>query len=211
MQMFADNGDDGDDDDANDDGNSNDGDGGDDDDADAGNATTGGADANSDDTAVNNQESAAHAEDKTDDDDEYEVELIPMKEEDDDESQALAVTDDAAAAAAAGPGTVEELPDGLSTAQLTEHVGKLLALLVDEQTLVDLGWPAATCEHVLSGVIEQCGQRPADTTTCPDYASVMRENAKMLFTSVISNDSIRSLLNNHTVDEVIVHVLKMAN
>lgn len=210
MQMFADNGDDGDDDDANDDGNSNDGDGGDDDDADAGNATTGGADANSDDTAVNNQESAAHAEDKTDDDDEYEVELIPMKEEDDDESQALAVTDDAAAAAA-GPGTVEELPDGLSTAQLTEHVGKLLALLVDEQTLVDLGWPAATCEHVLSGVIEQCGQRPADTTTCPDYASVMRENAKMLFTSVISNDSIRSLLNNHTVDEVIVHVLKMAN
>lgn len=210
MQMFADNGDDGDDDDANDDGNSNDGDGGgDDDDADAGNATTGGADANSDGTAVNNQESAAHADDKTDDDDEYEVELIPMKEEDDDESQALAATDDAAAAA--GPGTVEELPDGLSTAQLTEHVGKLLALLVDEQTLVDLGWPAATCEHVLSGVIEQCGQRPADTTTCPDYASVMRENAKMLFTSVISNDSIRSLLNNHTVDEVIVHVLKMAN
>lgn len=152
------------------------------------------------------EENTAHVEDKVDDD-EYEVELIPMKEEDDNEQQPTVnrSNDDAAT------DTVEELPGGLSTDQLTEHIGKLLALLVDEQTLTGLGWPTASCEHVLSGVIEQCGLRPADTVTCPDYVSVMRENAKMLFTSVISNDSIRSLLNNHTVDEVIMHVLKMAN
>lgn len=39
----------------------------------------------------------------------------------------------------------------------------------------------------------------------------MRENAKLLFTAVIDNDSIKQLLNNHSVDEVIVHVLKLAS
>lgn len=154
------------------------------------------------------EEDVAHEEGKVEDD-EYEVELIPMKEEDDNEQQPLVNSSNDGAATTAD--TVEELPSGLNTDQLTAHIGKLLALLVDEQTLAGLGWPAASCEHVLSGVIKQCGLRPADTVTCPDYVSVMRENAKMLFTSVISNDSIRSLLNNHTVDEVILHVLKMAN
>lgn len=97
----------------------------------------------------------------------------------------------------------------LTEKTLSENIGQLLNLLIDEQTLSALGWPTAKCEDVLSSVIEQCGQTPADYTTCPDYETKMRENAKLLFTTVIDNDSIKSLLNNHSVDEVILHVLKL--
>lgn len=38
----------------------------------------------------------------------------------------------------------------------------------------------------------------------------MRENVKLLFTVVVDNDSIKTLLNNHTIDEVMRQVLKMA-
>lgn len=39
----------------------------------------------------------------------------------------------------------------------------------------------------------------------------IRENAKLLFTSVIDDATITTLLNNRTVDEVILHVLKLSN
>lgn len=66
-------------------------------------------------------------------------------------------------------------------------------------------------EKNLESIFFQGGQSPADYSTCPDYATKMRENAKLLFTAVIDNDSIKQLLNNHSVDEVIVHVLKLAS
>lgn len=103
-----------------------------------------------------------------------------------------------------------DVPIMLTADELTDNISKLLNLLVDEQTLTELGWPVVDCEAVLADVIAQCGQAPADRSTCPDYETVMRENAKLLFTTVISNDSIKSLLNNHSVDEVILHVLKLA-
>ncbi len=94
--------------------------------------------------------------------------------------------------------------------ELTEKVRQLLNLLVDDDTLAEFGWPEKSVEDVLSLVIEQCDQVPADYTTCPDYATKIRENTKLLFTTVIDNDTIKELLNNQTIDEVIVHVLKTA-
>lgn len=95
-------------------------------------------------------------------------------------------------------------------AELTEKVRQLLDLLVDDDTLAEFGWPEKSVEDVLSLVIEQCDQVPADYATCPDYATKIRENTKLLFTTVIDNDSIKELLNNQTIDEVILHVLKTA-
>lgn len=94
--------------------------------------------------------------------------------------------------------------------ELTEKVRQLLNLLVDDDTLAGFGWPDKSVEDVLSLVIEQCDQVPADYATCPDYATKVRENTKLLFTTVIDNESIKELLNNQTIDEVIVHVLKTA-
>lgn len=94
--------------------------------------------------------------------------------------------------------------------ELTEKVRQLLNLLVDDDTLTEFGWPEKSVEDVLSLVIEQCDQVPADYTTCPDYATKIRENTKLLFTTVIDNESIKELLNNQTIDEVIMHVLKTA-
>lgn len=94
--------------------------------------------------------------------------------------------------------------------ELTEKVRQLLNLLVDDDMLTEFGWPEKSVEDVLSLVIEQCGDYPADYTTCPDYATKIRENTKLLFTTVVDNDSIKELLNNQTIDEVILHVLKTA-
>lgn len=93
---------------------------------------------------------------------------------------------------------------------LKSSVAQLLNIVVDEDTLKKFGWPDASIEHVLSSVIEQCGQVPADYNSCSDYTSKMRENVKLLFTTVIDNDLIKSMLNNNTIDEVINHVLKLA-
>lgn len=138
-----------------------------------------------------------------DDDDcnEYEVEIIHVKDEPEDRNPPP-------------PGFAVnpcDVPIILSSDELTENITKLLNLLVDEATLAELGWPSVECEAVLADVIAQCGQTPADRSTCPDYETVMRENTKLLFTTVINNDSIKSLLNNHSVDEVILHVLKLAS
>lgn len=103
-----------------------------------------------------------------------------------------------------------DLMINFSDNELTEKVRQLLNLLVDDDTLAEFGWPEKSVEDVLSLVIEQCDQVPADYNTCPDYATKIRENTKLLFTTVIDNDSIKELLNNQTIDEVILHVLKTA-
>lgn len=93
---------------------------------------------------------------------------------------------------------------------LKSSVSQLLGIVVEEETLKKFGWPDGSIEYVLSSVIEHCGQVPADYNSCSDYTSKMRENVKLLFTTVIDNDSIKSMLNNNTIDEVINHILKIA-
>lgn len=104
----------------------------------------------------------------------------------------------------------EDMPIFMDDEMLKTSIAELLNLVVDEETLRKFGWPDATIEHVLSAVIEQCGQAPADYNSCSNYTTKMRENVKLLFTTVIDNESIKSMLNNNTIDEVIMHVLKLA-
>lgn len=86
---------------------------------------------------------------------------------------------------------------------------ELLSLLVDDECLKAFGWPDAPVDKLLDCVIRRCGQTPASDEDF-DYLGRMRENVKLLFTVVIDDAAVKSLLNNQTVDEVIAHVLELA-
>uniref|UniRef100_A0A1B6MRV8 Zinc finger protein 865 n=1 Tax=Graphocephala atropunctata TaxID=36148 RepID=A0A1B6MRV8_9HEMI len=102
-----------------------------------------------------------------------------------------------------------EEPHVLNETNLAESVRELLTLLVDETTLKAFGWPDSSVDKLLEAVIRRCGHQPAGF---PDmaYADRLRENAKLLFTVVIDDSAVKTLLNNQTVDEVILHVLRLA-
>lgn len=101
-------------------------------------------------------------------------------------------------------------PIQLSIAELKKNIALLLKTVVDVDVLTKFGYPKTPIEKVLSLVIKQCGQTPIDSSTCPDSGSKLRENVKLLFTSVIDDESIKEMLNNHTIDEVICHVIKLS-
>ncbi|EDV44166.1 suppressor of hairy wing, isoform B [Drosophila ananassae] len=94
--------------------------------------------------------------------------------------------------------------------KLKENIAKLIDMLVDPPILKKYGWPNAPEEMVLCKVIENCGydlNKGAENYAELDYGSRMREYCKLLFTVVIHNDSIKSLLNNFPIDDVIEYVL----
>ncbi|XP_073818181.1 suppressor of Hairy wing [Musca autumnalis] len=94
--------------------------------------------------------------------------------------------------------------------KLKDNVGKLLDMLVDSVTLKKFGWPDASEETVLCKVIENCGHdlsKDQFNYHELEFASRMREYVKLLFTVVIHNESIKELLNNYPIDEVIEYVL----
>ncbi|XP_039281993.1 zinc finger protein 2 isoform X1 [Nilaparvata lugens] len=103
----------------------------------------------------------------------------------------------------------DEPPSILSEETLAQSITELLSLLVDEMTLKAFGWPAASVDHVLESVIKRCGHEPAGYSGMP-HCDKLRENAKLLFTVVIDDSVVKTLLNNQTVDEVILHVLRLA-
>lgn len=43
------------------------------------------------------------------------------------------------------------------------------------------------------------------------FTERLRENIKLLFTVVIEDDTVKSLLTTKTVDDVILHVLEISN
>lgn len=92
---------------------------------------------------------------------------------------------------------------------LTDSIKELLAILVDESTLKAFGWPDTPVDKMLDSVIRRCGHAPASEDNF-DYIGRLRENCKLLFTVVIDDSAVKSLLNNQTVDEVINHVLRLA-
>lgn len=97
----------------------------------------------------------------------------------------------------------------LSEQALCESIRELLGLLVDEPTLKGFGYPDRPVDELLEAVIRRCGHSPAS----PDdysYMDRLRENSKLLFTVVIDDNAVKTLLNNQTVDEVILHVLRLA-
>ncbi|KAG1714580.1 Zinc finger protein 568 [Nymphon striatum] len=94
----------------------------------------------------------------------------------------------------------------LSESELCDHIKQLLSLLVDDQTLTEFGWPNKPVDELLEAVIERCGHTPVN----PDdytYIDRLKENSKLLFTVVIDDSAVKTLLNNQTVEEIIQHVL----
>lgn len=74
------------------------------------------------------------------------------------------------------------------------------------------GWPEAPIQDVLDAVIRRCGHQPVTVDDSDlTFEDRLRENVKLLFTVVIEDDTVKSLLTTQTVDEVILHVLKISN
>ncbi|KAL1461501.1 hypothetical protein WDU94_013390 [Cyamophila willieti] len=101
-------------------------------------------------------------------------------------------------------------PPVLSESELVESMHELLSLLIDEESLKSYGWPEASVDSVIESVISQCGHTPATETEEMSYADSLRENAKLLFSVVTDDAAIKQLLNNQTVDQVILHMLRLA-
>ena len=101
--------------------------------------------------------------------------------------------------------TPTSMPDGA----LADSIRELLTLLVDEGTLRTFGWPDEPVDQLLESVIKRCGHQPVSAEDY-GYTDRLRENAKLLFTVVIDDSAVKTLLNNQTVDEVILHVLRLA-
>lgn len=109
--------------------------------------------------------------------------------------------------------TSDAVPDDsvrMADIELKDKIAQLLKTVVDEDVLEKFGYPKTSIEHVLVSVIKQCGQVPVDNSTCQDPSSKLRENVKLLFTSVIDDETIKEMLNNHTIDEVINYVIKLS-
>lgn len=89
---------------------------------------------------------------------------------------------------------------------LYRGVREVLELLVDAEVLKNFGWPTASNEFLLDLLIRQCEHEPV---TSQDYSlpERLRENVKLLFTGIIEDESLKVMLNNKTIDEVMVIVV----
>ncbi|VVC40851.1 Hypothetical protein CINCED_3A010954 [Cinara cedri] len=112
--------------------------------------------------------------------------------------------------------SIDELEDNDSTTSeesnqdtLGNSLMELLTVLVDENTLKEFGWPNATVDHLIESVIKRCGHSPVAAEDA-SYMARLRDNSKQLFSIIIDDFAIQTLLENQTIEEVIVHVLKLA-
>ncbi|XP_060836197.1 zinc finger protein ZFP2-like [Rhopalosiphum padi] len=92
---------------------------------------------------------------------------------------------------------------------LAESLMELLTVLVDESTLKEFGWPGTTVDHLIESVIKRCGHTPVAAEEA-SYMARLRDNSKQLFSIIIDDSAIQTLLSNQTIEEVIEHVLKLA-
>lgn len=105
----------------------------------------------------------------------------------------------------------EDAPIFLDDKLLLERISELLEIVIEKGLLKELGYKSKPIDDVLCSVLEQCSRKPLKKGETPDDDSTrMRENTKQLFSLVLDEDHIKSLLNNYTVDEVITIVLRMA-
>ncbi|CAK9813470.1 Protein suppressor of hairy wing [Anthophora quadrimaculata] len=98
----------------------------------------------------------------------------------------------------------------LSTDELLEAISDLLKILIDDETLQFFGWPGAPIQDILEAVIRRCGHQPLTSESNSLLTERLRENIKLLFMVVIEDDTVKSLLTTNTIDDVIVHVLKLS-
>lgn len=104
-----------------------------------------------------------------------------------------------------------EAPIFLNDHLLKERISELLQIVIEQTLLKELGFGEKPIDEVLCSVLEQCSRSPLKKENGGDDDSTrMRENTKQLFSMVLDEDHIKSLLNNYTVDEVITIVLRMA-
>ncbi|KPJ18232.1 hypothetical protein RR48_12080 [Papilio machaon] len=94
----------------------------------------------------------------------------------------------------------------MSEEELAESLKKLLSQLIDKDTLDIFGWPDEPVDTVLEKVIEQCGARAADRDKWTRVQR-LRENTKHLFVYVIDDKNIARMLDTHTIDQIIKHIL----
>jgi KRAB domain-containing zinc finger protein len=62
----------------------------------------------------------------------------------------------------------------------------------------------------LEAVIRRCGHEPLTSESDLSLSERLRGNVKLLFNAVIEDENVKSLLTTQTVDEVIMHVLKLS-
>lgn len=101
-------------------------------------------------------------------------------------------------------------PIFLNDDELKKRISELLSIVIEESILTDLGFGIKSVDEVLCSVIEQCSRQPLTKDSHEDDSTRMRENTKSLFSLVLDEEHIKSLLNNYTVDEVLTIVLKMS-
>lgn len=105
----------------------------------------------------------------------------------------------------------DEAPIFLDDELLKKRISELLQIVIEESLLKELGFGVKPIDDVLSSVLEKCSRTPLTKEDGDDDESTrLRENTKQLFSMVLDEDHIKSLLNNYTVDEVITIVLRMA-
>lgn len=117
--------------------------------------------------------------------------------------------DDAPVVPDQGTAKTEDSPL-MSEAELAENLGTLLSQLVDHDTLEMFGWPEQSVDEVLGKLIEQCGARPASRVKWTRVQR-LRENAKHLFVYVIEDQTIANMLDTHTIDQVVKHVVQQVS
>ena len=100
-----------------------------------------------------------------------------------------------------------KVESSLTVDSLELYSKQFLELLLDVTTLQDFGHPNRNVIEILTGIIENCGGK-AFNEDDTDGATCIRENVKLFFTLVMESEQSKSLLNNHTVDEVIHYILK---
>lgn len=98
----------------------------------------------------------------------------------------------------------------MSEDALADNLNKLIMQLIDKETLSIFGWPEESVDVVLEKVIEQCGARPADRQKWTRVQR-LRENTKHLFLYVIEDKNIARMLDTHTIDQIVLHILKQVS
>ncbi|XP_076666143.1 uncharacterized protein LOC143367825 isoform X2 [Andrena cerasifolii] len=99
----------------------------------------------------------------------------------------------------------------LSTDQLLQAISDLLKILIDDETLQLFGWPDAPIQDILEAVIRRCGHQPLTSDSDLPFTERLRRNVKLLFSVVVEDVTVKSLLTIKTVDDVIIHVLELSN
>ncbi|CAH2258339.1 jg10540 [Pararge aegeria aegeria] len=98
----------------------------------------------------------------------------------------------------------------MSEDELEQSLKKLLMQLIDKEMLECFGWPNESIDVVLERVIENCGARAADRDKWT-LVQRLRENAKHLFLYVIEDKNIARMMDTHTIDQIIKHILQQVS